>query len=415
MIDIVNKEKCCGCHACFQVCPKQCISFVEDEEGFKYPTVKQKLCIGCGLCEKVCPCLSQSEKRQPIHVYAAINPDENIRMNSSSGGIFSLLAEKILEDGGVVFGARFNEKWEVVHDYTETKNGLRAFRGSKYVQSIIGDTYKKVLRFLKNGRKVLFTGTPCQVHGLRLFLRKDYENLITVDFICHGVPSPGVFRWYIQEELYKYAALTGCKNSVSFTPIHSIPKGDILMPEGVSIEDIRFRDKCEGWQKYSFVLCLAEASADGKKNTVSFSAIANNNPFLKGFLHNLYLRPSCHDCPTKSLKSGSDVTIADFWRIERIHPEMNDDRGVSTIIVNTSKGHELCAAFIDLFVTCDFKFVKKYNSAIDNNPQIPSQRAIFFQNNGTKSFAYLIDYLCKVTFTQFVKSKFKELLNSLVK
>lgn len=190
MIEIKDKKDCCGCSACVQKCPKQCISLKEDNEGFLYPEVDKSMCINCGLCEKVCPVLHQGESRKPLKVYAAKNQDEEIRRQSSSGGIFTLLAEKTIQDGGVVFGARFDEHWEVKHDYTETIEGLAAFRGSKYVQSRMEDNYRKAEMFLKQGRKVLFSGTPCQVAGLKRFLRKYYGNLLTIDMVCHGVPSP---------------------------------------------------------------------------------------------------------------------------------------------------------------------------------------------------------------------------------
>lgn len=200
MIDIKDKKLCCGCNACVQRCPKQCISVQKDEEGFLYPIVDLSICIDCGLCEKVCLVLNQGSERNPIEVFAAVNKDDSIRMQSSSGGIFTALAEQIIQEKGVVFGARFDEKWEVKHDYTETIEGLKAFRGSKYVQSRIGDTFSKAEFFLKAGRKVMFTGTPCQIAGLRLFLRKEYENLLAVDIICHGVPSPLVWRKYLGEK-----------------------------------------------------------------------------------------------------------------------------------------------------------------------------------------------------------------------
>lgn len=227
MIDI--GKKCCGCNSCAQSCPKQCISMSEDNEGFLYPSVDTNLCVECHLCEKVCPVLNISSGQYPISCYAAKSPDEQIRKESSSGGIFSLLAQKIIENDGVVFGAAFNKKWEVVHCYTETLEGLNSLRGSKYVQSKIGNAYEQVKTFLKNGRLVLFSGTPCQIAGLKTFLRKDYENLITLDFVCHGVPSPGVLRWYLQEQIYYYAARKSSKNSV-FSLLYSFysPKGNLF-------------------------------------------------------------------------------------------------------------------------------------------------------------------------------------------
>lgn len=251
MIKINNKEQCCGCAACVQKCPKHCISFEEDKEGFYYPVVNEELCVDCGLCEKVCPVTNaRSPKNMPQMVYAYKNENVDIRYRSSSGGFFTTLAETIIDDGGVVFGARFDNNWRVVHGFTETKEGLKYFRGSKYVQSFIGNSFKQVEKFLKLGKTVLFSGTPCQISALYLFLRKDYENLYTMDFVCHGVPSPGIFKWYLQERINEVAQ-KGDKNSVSFSTITSIPKGDILIPNGIEIKDIRFRDKCTGWKKYS--------------------------------------------------------------------------------------------------------------------------------------------------------------------
>ena len=212
MIAIKEKHNCCGCSACVQVCPKQCIRMYADNEGFLYPQVNSTICIDCGLCEKVCPVINQNKPNVPLSVYAAKNINEEVRIKSSSGGIFTLLAEQIISEGGVVFGARFNENWEVVHDYTETIDGLESFRGSKYVQSSISDNFKVAKQFLKEGRKVLFSGTPCQIAGLKKFLQKEYENLLTMEVVCHGVPSPMVWRDYID---YKRAKRDTGKNTFS--------------------------------------------------------------------------------------------------------------------------------------------------------------------------------------------------------
>ena len=190
---------CCGCAACEQRCPTSCIVMREDEEGFLYPQTDTSKCIDCGLCEKVCPVLNQGEKRKPLHVYAAKNTKTRIRLQSSSGGIFTHIAEQIIQKNGVVFGARFDENWAVEHACTETLEGLAAMRGSKYVQSRIGRTYRQAKEFLESGRPVLFSGTPCQIRGLKLFLAKEYENLLTVDLVCHGVPSPEIWRQYLHE------------------------------------------------------------------------------------------------------------------------------------------------------------------------------------------------------------------------
>jgi coenzyme F420-reducing hydrogenase beta subunit len=175
----------------------------EDDEGFLYPEINDAICIQCSLCEKICPVLVLVNSRKPLYVYAAKNPDEPIRRESSSGGMFTLLAEAVILRGGVVFGARFNEKWEVIHDYTENKEGLAEFRGSKYVQSRIGNTYIQAREFLEAGRVVMFSGVPCQIAGLKGFLQKDYDNLVTVDLVCHGVPSPKVWQRYLYEVVEK--------------------------------------------------------------------------------------------------------------------------------------------------------------------------------------------------------------------
>ena len=215
MISIKEKKDCCGCSACVQKCPKHCITLTEDEEGFLYPKVDTLVCINCGLCEKVCPWLNQPEKIQPQEVLAVKNRNEEERMASSSGGVFIALAKKILEKGGVVFGAVFDENWEVKHTYAETLDGVRLMMGSKYVQSRIGNSYNEAEHFLKEGREVFFTGTPCQVTGLHKFLRKDYPNLLSVDFLCHGVPSPGVWRRYLDEIFARSARRAAAgKNSV---------------------------------------------------------------------------------------------------------------------------------------------------------------------------------------------------------
>lgn len=356
----------------------------EDEEGFLYPIVDQEVCIDCGLCEKVCPVLNQGEERKPLQVYAANNTNEEIRMQSSSGGVFTLLAETIIQEGGVVFGARFNDDWEVIHDYTETQEGLATFRGSKYVQSRIGDSYCQAEQFLKKGRKVLFSGTPCQIAGLNLFLRKEYNNLLTVDFICHGVPSPGVWKSYLEELI----ALQGNrKNSVLS---HSKP---IILNSIRDISRIEFRNKRLGWKKYSFALTLSVPDGHGTKNTVLLSEPYNENIFMKGFLADLYLRPSCYACPAKCLKSGSDITVGDYWGIQNVMPEIDDDKGICCLMVNTDKGGQLLPSkeWIE-YRNSDYSTVIKYNMACIVSVAPNLKRKLFFDKyQRTNSLIRLID------------------------
>lgn len=363
MIRIEDKSKCCGCSACAQICPQSCISLTPDEEGFLYPVVNEKGCVNCGLCDKVCPFNVQLEARVPLHAYAAINENLSERLKSSSGGVFVLLAKKVIDRGGVVFGARFNNRWEVIHDYTETYEGISAFMGSKYVQSRIGNTYSQVKCFLKTGRKILFSGTPCQIAGLRNYLRKEYDNLLTVDVICHGVPSPAVWIQYLEE--IKRSARKG-DNSVSLSPISQVPERDTLSNvDDVTIESISFRDKRLGWKKYSFALTLAEAMPDGKQNTVSLSHIHRDDPYFVGFNDwSLFLRPICYSCQFRELRSGSDLTLADFWGIETLKPEMDDNKGVSVILSNTPKGNEMVQTLTLKKKEVDYQDVVKRNKAV---------------------------------------------------
>ena len=412
MIDIKEKHNCCGCSACVLVCPKQCISMSADKEGFLYPQVDGAICIDCGLCDKVCPVINQEEPREPLAVYAAKNNNEEIRIKSSSGGIFTLLAEQIIAEGGVVFGARFNESWEVVHDYTETIEGLEPFRGSKYVQSVIGDNFIKAKQFLKDGRKVLFSGTPCQIAGLKKFLRKEYENLLTVEVVCHGVPSPMVWRDYLD---YKRTKRAVGKNTVS-SSLNELPV----------IAGISFRDKTNGWKKFAFKISYAASKA--AENSLSKSADNTNyeitpfseDLFMKGFLKNLYLRPSCYHCAARQGKSGADISIADYWGIQSIHPEIDDDKGTGLILINTKQG----ANYFNSIANQINSLISNYNYAIMQNPCIvksvkePNRRHQFWQNYPISKID-CIEVVCDlmtpspiVVFAKRVIGKFKRIIVS---
>lgn len=398
MIDIKEKKDCCGCGACVQRCPKSCISMREDNEGFLYPEVNKEMCIDCGLCEKVCPVINQSEERKPMAVYAAKHKDERIRLASSSGGVFTAIAESVIDEGGVVFGARFDKDWSVIHGYTETKEGLAAFRGSKYVQSRIGESYKDAEAFLRTGRKVLFSGTPCQIAGLKRFLRKEYDNLLTVDFICHGVPSPGVWREYLKEET---ARQCGGKNSVLPHPKDNL--GD------VRIENISFRDKRLGWKKFSFALTLSTTNRSGAKNTVLLSEPLNKNIFLRGFLADLYLRPSCHACPAKKFKSGSDVTIGDFWGVQNVMPEIDDDKGVSVVMVNDLKTDiNIKNSKVKKWST-NYNDILLYNPSVEKSVKLIDKRECYF-NKTKKPFSEKVNELTKIPILKRIKQKIKYLI-----
>ena len=340
MIEVKDKFQCCGCAACVQRCPKQCISLKEDKEGFLYPSVDKNACIDCGLCEKVCPIINQNDPREPLKVYAAKHKDDEIRMKSSSGGIFTLLAEQIIDEGGVVFGARFDEYWEVMHDYTETKEGLALFRGSKYVQSRIGNTYLKAENFLKQGRKVMFTGTPCQIAGLKRYLRKRYDNLLAVDFVCHGVPSPKVWRTYLKE--------------ITNNHYHSI-------------KHINFRDKRTGWKNYSVSITCTSGT--------SIQSLYFENIFMKGFLFDFYLRPSCYQCVCKVARSGADITMGDFWGIDKIRPNWDDDKGCGLVLDYSNYNFTQLAIGLEEMT---YENAKVGNPSICNSVKMPVNRNFFW-------------------------------------
>ena len=358
MISILDKTHCCGCGACASACPKQCITMTEDNEGFLYPNVNEGICINCGLCEKVCNELHPYERRAPEQVLAAINKNEEIRLKSSSGGIFYILAERTIRDGGVVFGARFDKNWQVVIDYAEDMKGVEAFMGSKYVQSRIEHAYIDVKRFLAEGREVLFSGTPCQVAGLHKFLRKPYENLLAVDFICHGTPSPKVWRIYINE----------------------------VVNRSQVINSIEFRNKTKGWKNFSFRLRYNE-----EDNTLSMLSPFQQNHYMKAFLQDITLRPSCYGCKAKGGSSHSDITIADFWGINTVFPEMDDDKGTGLVFVNTEKGKEALDFSQIKIAETTYERIKPLNPACYRSPRVHPRREEFFERLDDENIIDLID------------------------
>ena len=364
MIQIKEKNNCCGCSACVQRCPKQCISLEEDNEGFLYPKVDEDVCINCGLCEKVCHELHSYEERLPLEVYAAINVDEKIRLKSSSGGIFYLMAEYTINEGGIVFGAKFDSNWQVVFDYSETLEGCKKFMGSKYVQAYIDSAFKNAERFLKSGRKVLFSGTPCQIAALHHFLRKEYSNLYTVDLVCHGVPSPKVWRLYLKEIMMKYN----------------------------SIYNIDFRNKRKGWKNFHFVL-------ENKDVSQSLYVSHFEDSYMRAFLENMSIRPSCYNCKAKQGRSHSDVTIADFWGIRNEYPQMDDDKGTSLILINTPKGYETFDWSKIKKVKTSYDVALKYNFGLNVTAKPNKKRNLFFGNiDDDKSIINLIDICLKLPF-----------------
>lgn len=353
MIKLKTKENCCGCHACKNACPESCISMITDEEGFLYPNIDHEICNECGICQKVCPMLSEIiVKDQPI-AYAAWNKNSLIRESSSSGGVFHALMEGIFDDKGVVFGAAFNDAFVLKHQSSYEISEALKFRGSKYVQSIVGDSYREARKILKSGRKVLYSGTPCQIAGLYSYLGKDYSNLITCDVVCHGVPSPKVFSAYQESLEKKYNR---------------------------KIQQIDFRNKRTGWKRYSILFSFDDNS--------EYCKIFPEDPFMIGFLRDIYLRPSCYECRFSRIPRIADISLGDFWGVHKHHPQWDDDKGTSLILVQSKKGKEIFSSISDKIVV----HLASLNAAVVDNLCICGSVPLSFRRKNFFSDFYKLTF-----------------------
>ena len=371
---ICPEELCMGCAACSNVCPLKCIDMVSNSEGFLYPKIDYNLCNNCSACMRVCPAnnIKEANNLASPKVYACWSKDENVRFRSASGGVFTSIASQILDNGGVVFGAAYNKDMEVVHMAISNKEDLVKLQNSKYVQSNIGDSYIYVKKYLKEDRIVLFSGTPCQVAGLNAYLDKEYNNLITIDILCHGVPSPGLFEKYVEyiEENY-----------------------------GFKLTNINFRYKGKGW------------------NLVSTRATFNNgsqyilndikNSFMYGFSNNLTLRLSCYQCPYTNVDRNGDITLGDFWGIGEIMPFDHDiQNGVSLVLVNTDIGSRLFSESLSNIYSEERTLKEaKYKGRMLKQPfPEPENRKLFFYDYEILEYHNLAKkHLVDKGFKRFIK------------
>ena len=350
-----NKAECTGCGACVSVCPKAAITMKMDEEGFLYPAVDSALCVNCDLCEKRCPAGKPMKEHSP-YIVGAQHRDTQVRSVSSSGGVFTALAREMFKRGGVVFGAAFDEALRVEHVGAFDETELSALRGSKYVQSDAAEAIGHAVSLLERGIPVLFSGTPCQISGLKAKLNgKHEEQLLTVDFVCHGVPSPGVFASYLKELEQKH---------------------------GSRVTAYTFRDKRNGWKDFSAVATFEDGSEHAGSQTTE--------PFLYGFLQNLYLRPSCAQCTQlRGNKHPADITIADLWGAQEICPQRDDDTGLSLVFANTQKGRrqlEECAAQLTMFPIKDVERLLRMNPCLAVPAKAHDKRAAFFKHYEKQGF-----------------------------
>lgn len=338
------KEECTGCSACLNICPVNCIKFSQDKEGFNYPIIDYKKCIKCGRCQKICPVGKKIKNKIQTKVYA-IRAKNDIRQKSSSGGVFGVIATSILNEKGIVYGASFDDKFNLKHIRIKNKKDLNKLQGSKYLQSNLNNIFKEVKKDLETNVKVLFSGTPCQIKGLKQFLTKNYENLITVDVVCHGVPSPSVFE--------KYKEYLEEKNNSK-------------------IIDYQFRNKEFGWKRFSTKISF--------QNGHIISETFDKNIYMKGFLRNLYLRKSCYSCTSNNFTSTSDITLADYWGIDEIDSSLDDDKGTSLVLVNSNKGEKILENIkFELEVKeTDLSRAIKYNKSINQPAFYNKNREEFF-------------------------------------
>lgn len=346
-MNLCNSDDCVGCGACVNRCPNSCISMIRDSEGFEYPIVDKKRCMGCNSCIEVCPINVRKElcAIEDI-VYGAKSKNDAIRGKSSSGGIFPLIAQNIIDKNGVVVGAGFDSNYYVKHYIINKNNDLNKLIGSKYMQSHIGKIFLYIEEFLEQGRWVMFSGTPCQVAGLKSFLGKQYDKLICVDFICHGVPSETVWDAYL----------------------------DYLSVKKENIQAVSFRNKVTGWKNYSITIKC--------KNNISISRIWNEDLYMRGFVNDLYLRKSCYNCKFKGNYAVSDITLGDFWGLNIMDSGFDDDLGTTIIRLRSDKGKKVFNEIVDLIDIKKFPYKEaiKYNPSAEHSSSCLKNRQLFYQN-----------------------------------
>ena len=367
-IHITNKALCTGCSACEQVCAHGAIHMRLDYEGFVYPVVNAKQCTECGLCNKICPQKVSLELPTQTDVYAAYNKNEDTRATSTSGGLFSIFSQWVIAQGGVVFGATFTDTWMVHHEVVTTDEACSRFRGSKYVQSDISGIYKRVKSYLLQDKWVLFSGTPCEIDGLKAYLRKEYEKLILIDLVCHGVPSPKLWSKFLDWTKRKHGIL--------------------------EYEGIRFRAKTKGWKNCNVELDYLSMQNNHKTLSWNWAEDIYTDLFERG----ISLRPSCYQCKYRCLHHPSDVTLGDCWHYKDLASEMYDDKGLSLVYVHTEKGKQL---FNKLSMAFEYKRVDATVVA----EQIANEAGYYSEGSGAREFYVLSSILQINVVAKFARRK----------
>ena len=387
MDNIVNeKDKCCGCGLCAIKCPKNAIEMREDEFGFVYPYINQDKCINCGICKKVCAYNNDSvENKFEKKVYGAVSKDDKILNSTASGGVFTSIATEFIKQNGVVFGCSLekeNNKFIVKHIKVDNLDDLEKLKGSKYVQSDITNIFKEIKDCLKDNKKVLFSGTPCQVAAIKKFTNNP-DNLFTIDIICHGVPSNKMFNDYIEYENKK---------------------------KNIIIEDFKFRDKSKGWGlNYSYIF--------GNKKIVKPSF---KSSYYQLFLDSKIYRENCYSCPYANENRISDITIGDYWGIEKEHPELTNKidflKGVSCIIVNTEKGLKMIDSYNQNLTkyNSNFEKVKMHNNQLNKPSHINNDRNIILDKYKKYGFKEVNNYYWKKSLIKIaIKNIYYKITNNI--
>ena len=378
MNKIIEQKLCTGCTSCKNICPKNAISMVEGYDGFLYHEIDQSKCINCGLCKKVCPVINTKSNESLNKCYGGYALDDEIRFKSSSGGIFSLVANYILDNNGIVIGAAFDENNKLNHVAITSKKELEKLRGSKYLQSNLNDIFKFIEKKLKTN-KVLFVGTPCQVAGMKAYIKNDYNNLLCMDLVCHGIPSPKMFDKYIKEL--------------------EIGNGKLL--------NYNFRDNSTGWDSYSNSMIFKNKKLIEK---------SDNNNYMKLFLSDIALRKSCYNCNFKLGNKYSDITLGDFWNVKDCYPEMYNKEGVSCIIINTELGIKIFNNIKSQlkYKKCELKEIIDGNPSIAYSCKLPKKREKFFKDLDKYNFDVLVKkYVKKDSIVKRIINKIKKVIKKL--
>lgn len=378
MKNITDKDKCCGCMACVNICPKGAINIKVNDEGFSYPDIDEEKCIECGLCKNTCPVNKYISNNKKPKAYAAYSLDNKIRLSSSSGGIFASLAMYILSLSGSVYGVSIIEN-EAKHIKITNINDLKQIMGSKYVQSDIQNTYKQVKQDILDEKHVLFSGTPCQIAGLYSYLSNfkalNMNFLYTVEVVCHGVPSPKVFKKYILEKEDKY---------------------------GSNVQNINFRDKTRGWVNYNINIQF--------KNKKTYTKKFQEDIYMRTFLKDIALRRSCYDCNFNGVTRVSDITLGDYWGVQYKYKHLADNKGISLVLVNSNQGEKI----LDNIKSKIYIEPTDLDYAIQNNPciiksvSLNENRENFFNDLDSMNLEVLQEKYFK--YTKVKKNHVKEIL-----